>query len=98
MRDIASSRGRPRCGRRAAPASAHPAWADRGTRARGRGGTGAAVAPAGSGNGQDDGVQQQSTGSGPLAGVRVVEVAGIGPGPFAAMVLADLGAEVVRVD
>jgi len=36
--------------------------------------------------------------SGPLVGVRVVEVAGIGPGPFAAMVLADLGADVVRVD
>ncbi|MDH6703960.1 alpha-methylacyl-CoA racemase [Kitasatospora sp. MAA19] len=36
--------------------------------------------------------------SGPLAGVRVVELAGIGPGPFAAMVLADLGADVVRVD
>ena len=35
---------------------------------------------------------------GPLAGLRVVEVAGIGPGPFCAMVLADLGAEVVRVD
>ena len=35
---------------------------------------------------------------GPLAGVRVVELAGIGPGPFAAMLLADLGAEVVRVD
>ncbi|MFI0235645.1 CaiB/BaiF CoA transferase family protein [Streptomyces sp. NPDC016845] len=37
-------------------------------------------------------------GGGPLAGVRVVELAGIGPGPFAAMLLADLGAEVVRVD
>ncbi|MGW7441596.1 CaiB/BaiF CoA transferase family protein [Streptomyces sp. NPDC054849] len=37
-------------------------------------------------------------GSGPLAGVRVVELAGIGPGPFAAMLLADLGADVVRVD
>lgn len=36
--------------------------------------------------------------AGPLAGVRVVELAGIGPGPFAAMVLADLGADVVRVD
>lgn len=36
--------------------------------------------------------------SGPLAGIRVVEVASIGPGPFAAMVLADLGAEVIRVD
>lgn len=35
--------------------------------------------------------------SGPLAGVRVVELSGIGPGPFAAMMLADLGAEVVRV-
>jgi alpha-methylacyl-CoA racemase len=35
---------------------------------------------------------------GPLAGVRVVELAGIGPGPFAAMMLADMGADVVRVD
>jgi alpha-methylacyl-CoA racemase len=35
---------------------------------------------------------------GPLQGVRVVEVAGIGPGPFCAMLLADLGAEVLRVD
>ncbi|MFD8380925.1 CaiB/BaiF CoA transferase family protein [Streptomyces sp. NPDC059679] len=39
-----------------------------------------------------------ATEHGPLAGVRVVELAGIGPGPFAAMVLADLGADVVRVD
>ncbi len=38
------------------------------------------------------------TGNGPLTGVRVVELAGIGPGPFAAMLLADLGADVVRVD
>ncbi|MFE4662961.1 CaiB/BaiF CoA transferase family protein [Streptomyces hydrogenans] len=36
--------------------------------------------------------------TGPLHGVRVVELAGIGPGPFAAMLLADLGADVVRVD
>ena len=36
--------------------------------------------------------------SGPLAGVRVLELAGIGPGPHAAMVLADLGADVVRVE
>jgi alpha-methylacyl-CoA racemase len=36
--------------------------------------------------------------SGPLAGVRVVELAGIGPGPHAAMILGDLGAEVVRVE
>ena len=37
-------------------------------------------------------------GKGPLSGVRVIELAGIGPGPFAAMLLADLGAEVIRVD
>jgi alpha-methylacyl-CoA racemase len=36
--------------------------------------------------------------SGPLAGLRVVEIAGIGPGPFAGMLLADAGADVVRVD
>lgn len=35
--------------------------------------------------------------SGPLSGIRVVELAGIGPGPHAAMILADLGADVVRV-
>lgn len=35
---------------------------------------------------------------GPLRGVRVVELAGIGPAPFAGMVLSDLGADVVRVD
>ena len=36
--------------------------------------------------------------AGPLSGVKVVEIAGIGPGPFAAMMLADMGADVVRVD
>lgn len=36
--------------------------------------------------------------AGPLDGVRVVELAGLSPAPFAAMMLADLGAEVVRVD
>ncbi len=36
--------------------------------------------------------------SGPLAGLRVIEIAGIGPGPFAAMLLSDLGAEVIRVE
>ncbi|WP_369916142.1 CaiB/BaiF CoA transferase family protein [Plantactinospora sp. KBS50] len=36
--------------------------------------------------------------AGPLAGVRVVELAGIGPGPFTAMLLADMGADVIRVD
>jgi alpha-methylacyl-CoA racemase len=35
--------------------------------------------------------------TGPLAGVKVIELGGIGPGPHAAMVLADLGADVVRV-
>jgi alpha-methylacyl-CoA racemase len=36
--------------------------------------------------------------AGPLSGIRIVEIAGIGPGPFCAMMLADLGAEVLRVD
>lgn len=36
--------------------------------------------------------------TGPLAGLRVVEFGGIGPGPFACLVLAELGAEVIRVD
>lgn len=38
------------------------------------------------------------TAAGPLAGVRVVELSGIGPAPYCAMLLADLGADVVRVD
>ena len=36
--------------------------------------------------------------SGPLRGVRIVEIAGLGPGPFAAMLLADLGADIIRVE
>lgn len=36
--------------------------------------------------------------SGPLAGCRIIEIAGIGPGPFAAMMLADMGADVIRVE
>lgn len=36
--------------------------------------------------------------TGPLTGLTVVELAGIGPGPFACMMLADMGAEVIRVD
>ncbi|MBE0619862.1 MAG: CoA transferase [Burkholderiales bacterium] len=36
--------------------------------------------------------------SGPLAGVKVLEIAGIGPGPFCGMLLADMGADVLRVD
>ncbi len=35
---------------------------------------------------------------GPLEGVRVIEIAGIGPGPFCAMMLADMGADVIRID
>lgn len=35
---------------------------------------------------------------GPLAGVRVLEIAGIGPGPFTAMMLSDMGADVIRID
>lgn len=37
-------------------------------------------------------------GGGPLAGIRVLEFAGLGPGPFCGMLLADLGADVVRID
>ncbi|WP_265529394.1 CaiB/BaiF CoA transferase family protein [Sphingomicrobium marinum] len=36
--------------------------------------------------------------TGPLSGVRIIELAGIGPGPFAAMMLADHGAEVIRIE
>ncbi len=39
-----------------------------------------------------------STARGPLAGVRVIELGGIGPGPYAGMLLADMGADVIRVD
>ena len=35
---------------------------------------------------------------GPLAGITVIEIAGIGPGPFCGMLLADLGADVIRID
>src|SRR5262249_24580744 len=37
-------------------------------------------------------------GRGPLAGIRVVEIVGLGPAPFAAMILADLGATVISID
>src|SRR3954451_15002005 len=36
--------------------------------------------------------------TGPLTGFKIVEIAGIGPAPFAAMMLADMGADVVRVE
>ena len=35
---------------------------------------------------------------GPLHGIKILEIAGIGPGPFAAMLLADMGADILRVD
>ena len=35
---------------------------------------------------------------GPLKGLKIIEMAGIGPGPFCGMVLADLGAEIIRID
>jgi crotonobetainyl-CoA:carnitine CoA-transferase CaiB-like acyl-CoA transferase len=35
---------------------------------------------------------------GPLQGVRVIEFGGIGPGPFCAMMLSDMGAEVIRIE
>lgn len=36
--------------------------------------------------------------TGPLAGLRIVEIADLGPTPFAAMLLADMGAEVIRIE
>lgn len=41
---------------------------------------------------------KHTSAAGPLAGLKVVEFTGLGPGPHAAMVLADLGADVVRID
>ncbi len=35
---------------------------------------------------------------GPLQGYRIIELAGIGPGPFCGMMLSDMGAEVIRID
>ena len=43
-------------------------------------------------------MNQLVTPSGPLAGIRVIEFAGLGPGPFACMLLSDMGAEVIRID
>jgi alpha-methylacyl-CoA racemase len=41
--------------------------------------------------------QQKTRASGPLAGIRIVEFAGLGPGPFASMMLADMGADIVTL-
>jgi len=38
------------------------------------------------------------TASGPLSGLKIIEIAGIGPGPFCAFMLADMGADIVKVD
>jgi alpha-methylacyl-CoA racemase len=47
---------------------------------------------------EEDQGQGPAHGQGPLAGLRILELAGIGPVPFAGMMLADMGADVVRVD
>ena len=41
---------------------------------------------------------KSSSRSGPLVGYRVVEIGGVGPTPFATMLLADLGADVVKIE
>src|SRR6476619_1282513 len=38
------------------------------------------------------------TASGPLSGVKIIEIAGIGPGPFCAFMLADMGADIIKID
>jgi alpha-methylacyl-CoA racemase len=43
-------------------------------------------------------IREDIMGQGPLSGLKVVEFAGIGPGPFCGMLLSDLGADVVRID
>jgi alpha-methylacyl-CoA racemase len=47
---------------------------------------------------QNDDRMEPGPAAGPLAGIRVLELAGIGPAPFCCMLLADMGAEVLRVD
>src|SRR3546814_20301229 len=42
--------------------------------------------------------EQESIMAGPLRGIRIIEFAGIGPGPFCGMMLADHGAEVILID
>ena len=36
--------------------------------------------------------------TGPLSGIKIIEIAGIGPGPFCAFMLADMGADIIKVD
>jgi len=42
--------------------------------------------------------EEQQSRRGPLSGIRILEIAGLGPGPFAAMMLSDMGADVLRID
>ncbi len=42
-------------------------------------------------------MKEQSAATGPLRGIRVIEFAGLGPGPFASMMLSDMGADVVTI-
>ena len=46
----------------------------------------------------DPGLGAAGGGRGPLAGIRVLELGGIGPGPFCAMMLANSGATILRID
>ena len=55
-------------------------------------------AAAAAGSGERASHRLRAMPEGPLSGVKVVEIASIGPGPFAAMMLADLGADVVRLE
>ena len=36
--------------------------------------------------------------NGPLSGIKIIELAGIGPGPFCAFMLADMGADIIKID
>ena len=49
-------------------------------------------------SGASSGVIERESMSGPLSGLKVLELAGIGPGPYACMLLADLGADVLRLE
>ena len=49
-------------------------------------------------NSPSDNIRDARATRGPLDGLKVIELAGIGPGPYAAMLLADLGADVVRIE
>ena len=57
---------------------------------------GASLTPMGS-QGHDLSVAREPR-SGPLSGIKIIELAGIGPSPFAAMMLADAGAQVIRLE